>query len=367
MSYTANNPLNEGTLYDDGTTVADMNRVGDHRTHFMPKQGRFPAFVALAKATGGVYAENNDGMTVDRALEAAGLDFTVSLHDDLSVPVVDDHGVETVKATGKFRATVASLPPGKDGTRPPRRLLGVVGRRYELVQPTEAAEFGQQIIEESGGSVVAVGAYGDPTGSRMYMALRLPEGIKVGGIDPHDLYLTIGNSFGGDTGLWGCVAPIRLDCTNQVAATFGKLSNRFSIRHTANWRGRSDEVGKALAITGTWTEQWLKASEQLLATPLVGSDLDGFLESLMPTPRTARTETGERSWQMRRNQVANLAREGENNTVGRGTAYAAYQAVAEWADHSRPARNQASRLAQMIDGGIGEQIKVRAAHLLLAA
>jgi phage/plasmid-like protein (TIGR03299 family) len=348
-------PLVSGTTDAHGTTstVTNGGLLRDEAR-------RIPAFIALSRLGDGRYAENVAGMTVPQALEAAGLDFTVAKHDGLSVNGFND-GCDRVAGLTKMRGAVAHFTDH----RPPT-LLGVVGEGYEVVQPAEAAQFGQAVLDEGGATVVAVGAYGDPIGSRMYMALKMPGGITIGGEDPHDLYLTIGNSWNRSTGLWAVCAPIRLDCTNQFAATFGKLSARISLRHTAGVAAEVAEVRRMLTIANTFTDHFTAFAESLLTEPMVGSDVDTFVEKLMPTPHAVKTDRGEQNWAGRRNTISYLIRAGERNTVGRGTRYAAYQGVAEWADWIKDAKSPLTRAVRAIDGGEHEQIKIRAAELLSA-
>ncbi len=346
-------PVAGATVGDDGTS-----RIQFSGSNLRDTNRRLPAAVALARATGGLYAENLTGMTIDQALAAAGLDFTVIKAGPLSVPVDD------VPVTGltKMRATVATWPGGD--TEP--RLLGVVGKDYPVAQPAQAGEFGQVLLDESGATVVAVCAYGDPTGSRMLLALKLPTGLKIGGEDPYDVYLYLGNSFNRETSLWGCVAPIRIDCTNQTAATFGRRANRFAIPHRGDMDAKVGDARETLKITGTFTAEFAAAAERMLTAPMVGTEVDEFLTELFPTPQTVKSARGVESWGLRRYQVGQIIRQGEHNTVGRGTRYAAYQGVAEWTDHIMNASSPLSRATRLVDGGQTEQIKIRAAHLLLS-
>lgn len=350
---TAPAPVVGAATADDGTTITafeDDLRDGNLR---------LPAALALAKWTGGLYAENLDGMSIERALAAAGLDFTVIKAGPLSAPV----GGVPVTGLDKMRATVATWPDG-DGRHP--RLLGVVGKSYPVAQPAQAGEFGQILLDESGATVVAVCAYGDPRGSRMLLALKLPQGLMIGGVDPYDVYLYVGNSFNRETSLWGCVAPIRLDCTNQAAATFGRLANRFTIPHRGDIDSKVSDARETLKITGTFAEEFTRMAESMLTAPMDGGEVDAFLKELFPTPTTVKTARGEDSWAIRRNTVSEIIRKGEHNTVGRGTRYAAYQGVVEYVDHGMKASSPASRAARLVDGGAPERLKVRAADLLLA-
>ncbi len=349
-AYSSPAQLVGGTTDPAGVTVVEGTDMND-------ASSRLPSFLALAKYTGGRYAEQIDGMTVPQALAAAGLDFTVVKHAGLSV----QDGERVITGLPRMRGTVAHYPDDRAPT-----LLGIVGQGYEVVQPIQAAEFGQAVLEEGGATVAAVGAYGDPIGSRMFMALRLPEGLLIGGEDPYNLYLGIGNSWNRTTGLWAVTAPIRIDCTNQAAAIFGGMSNRFSIRHTADVATKVGEVQRALELTGTFSERYATWAEMLLSEPMDGAEVDTFLDKLMPTPKTVKTSRGEANWAGRRGAIGHVIRSGGNNTVGRGTRYAAYQGVVEWVDHFSPSRTPAARATRLLDGGAYEQIKYDAARLLTA-
>lgn len=364
--YTERDPLTAATTSADGTLTAAVDALGPN-THYMPRTGRFPAFIGLAKATGGLYVENTQGtLDPEGMLADAGLDFTVDF-GAVQTTVIDADGVETLTSDTR-RATVATWPARPD--RPARRsILGVVGNDYTIMQNQTIRDLGVAFASETGAGGVAAGAYGNPIGSRVYLAFKLPEGLDIGG-DRHDLYMTFGTSHDGGTSLWGTLAPIRLACTNQVSATFGRLANKFVIRHTGDMAGKLKAVHDVLVHNDAWTARWRSACDTMLETRLSSGDVDKFLTTLMPTPASVRTEHGARVWEDRRAAIASLARSADTCQFGRGTAYSLYQAVAEWADHVRPARGDNPdrvRYARIIDGAeAGEHYKDRAAQLLLA-
>lgn len=348
------------TTDDDGTTSTLFKPFTGDRTDNSRAGGRLPAFLGLARHYGGLYVENADGLAVPDALAKAGLDFTVTMHPyEIHLPADEPCTTTVVPGPRNRRASVATWPDGR------RAALGDAGKGYTPIQPAQAAELGQLVLDEGGATVVAAAAYGEPRASRMYLALKMPEGIQIGGADPHELFLTIGNSFNTDTGLWGCVAPIRVRCTNQTTGTFHGTANRFTIRHTANMEIRLGEIRRALDLTNTFAEQYAAACEQLLAAPM--DDLNGFLKKLLPTPKTVITERGEENWEERRTAIRYIITDGELNDFGRGTRYGALQGVFEWADHKMDADSLQTRYSRLVTGNSqAEKIKNRAAQLLTA-
>lgn len=387
-SYTTRNPVHEQGVDAEGTRTATIAAIG--RRHYMDNDNRMPAFLGLAKSTGGYYAENLDGASMEKVMQAAQMDYMVKFqqnthsaarpeddtHPDagdivevdgtpmITVTTVEDKDVVTVQYP--FRGTYAQWPNGE------RVGFGMVRSRYQIVQPWEAGELGQALIDEGGANCVAAGIYGKPRGARSYLAFKLPDGLTIGGEngDRHDLYLTILNSYDGQTGLTYLFAPIRLACTNMTTATFGKkVANRFSFRHSGNIEDKMEEARTALGIAATWTELWKQEAERLLAQPLVGAELAAYVETVLPTPATITTDNGEQGWSDKRTAIKRIITTSDTCEFGRGTAYAALQGVQEWADWFSDTKKDGEagdimRFTRTLNGTDTEKIKLRAAMLL---
>lgn len=366
--YARRSPLGETVTDANGTDHTEVKPLG--RKQYVAKDDRMPAFIGLAKHNGGYYVENQGGMTIDAALAAARIDFTARFGESkthVELPaVIDASGVTPARTVvlddEGWRSTVGVWPDGS------AKVFGKVRSAYQLCQQTEAAALGQAIIDESGANIIAAGGYGQIYGQRTYMAFKLPEEVLIGGVDRHDMYLTILNSFDGSGGLTGLIAPIRLACTNQTTATFGRLAQRFVFRHSGEFSNKLADAREAISLTFRWTEAWTEAMDKLLAAPMSNKDAQDFTEKLMPTPKHVRTERGETNWAERRSAILANFVEGDDNEFGRGTRYAAYQAVTRHADHFDAIGDKRSvnRWSNLLDGHKVEEIKERAANLLLA-
>lgn len=347
-----------------GTSTAEIAEIG--RKHHISEDDRLPAFVGLAKATGGFYAENEDGLTLDKLLVAAQMNFEVEFED--KIETWSKRNGQQICTKYPFRGTRAFW----DGSNDPVG-MGMVKSRYQLVQPRAAGELGQAFMGESGANAIAGGIYGDPRGSKTYLAFKLPEGLTIGGEDRHDLYMTILNSYNGTTGLTGLFAPIRIACTNMTTITFGKrVSNRFTFRHSGDIEKKKLDALEALGVAQEWTAEWKRKAEVLLMRSMTGKDLDRYLEKALPTPaRDTRTSASEQRWMRKRLEIKQIITESDTCEFGRGTAYAALQGVHEWADWRSATKQSGSvgtvaRFVRTLDGGPTEKIKLDAANLLLA-
>ena len=341
MKYTDQSPLNADSIVPGEQEI--VRNIG--KSGYM---GRMPAFAGLAKATGGLYVEDlNNGMTVEEAITKAGLDFTVEALPDVQAAYTDNAGVGYVTHPD-YRMNVARH---KDGRITP---LGLTKGRYEIVQNEAAFAFGQVMIGEGGANVAAAGQYGNPLGSRTYLALAL-DPFTIGGQDPHQLFVTVLNSHDGGTGLVALLAPIRITCTNQSTATFGrKAANRISLRHTASIEGRLDEARQVLGLADRWLERFTKAADTLLAETMTEGQFVRHMENTLGKPTD---NAPARSHTIHDNRMTDLTRlftDSPTNQFGRGTRYAAYNTVTEYLDWTAPVRGgntpEIVRYTRTLDG-----------------
>lgn len=327
---------------------------------------RVPAFLGLAEATGGVYLENPP-TDIDAALREVGLDYEVrkeTIKGHLTVPRVDGENLVADEVTLDMPGWFANVAHPNDG-RPPFVIAPVKGV-YTNVQNPEAMAFGEHIID-AGGMLRALGAYGNPVGAKTYAAFQLPDGMTVGGQDRYDLYLTVINSFDRSGGLVGLTAPIRLDCTNQTTATFGRRANRFSIRHTKSAKGRVVEAREALGLAFAYRDTFVEEAEKLLAIEVPKDRFVVYAREVFKTKAEEDLTTMATTLLAKREEQLMAILAGDACEFGRGTAYAAYQALVEYSDFYAPARGDArlSRMTRIMEGQT-ERFKDRAWDLAVA-
>ena len=356
MSKYTSEPMTEQPV-ESGRPVRTRNIGQDG--HMVRTDERMPAFAALAKQTGGLYVEDENGMTIDAALSKAGLDFDVEQYEAPQVAVTTDDGIAWVDHP-LYKMNVARHA---DGRLTP---VGMVKGRYEVVQNRDAYAFAEIMLGEGGANVAAAGSYGSPAGSRTYLALAL-EPFTVGGVDEHQMFVTILNSHDGTTGLVAALAPIRLTCTNQLGVWFGRgrLANkqRISLRHTKNIEGRIEEARQVLGLADRWLENFQKAADVLLDTSMTDAQFRRWTETVWPKPKADASKRTQTVWSNRSDDLAALFANAATNEFGRGTRYAAYNAVTEYLDWFAPVRGgdspEVARFTRTLDGD-RDELKARA-------
>ena len=146
-----------------------------------------------------------------------------------TVPIISADGVTTLDVPDQF-ATVRTNPVTG---RPD--VLGVVGRGYTPIQNEEHADLLDALVDESGAHFETAGSL--KGGRQVFLTMKLPDTMLIGGIDPVDLYIVACNSHDGTSAFRLLISPVRVVCGNTQALAIRRAQSSFSIRHTSGARG----------------------------------------------------------------------------------------------------------------------------------
>lgn len=310
---------------------------------------RTPAWRTLG---GFVRKDGDKGMTAAEAMKAAGLnDWNVRKE-----PMFTKSGIEIPNRVATVRT---------DPTTGMTEYLGYVGHNYVIQQNEETFEFLDSIVDQSGAHYDAAGMM--KNGARVFMTLKMPEGIKIAGEDAHDLYLLGSNGHDGFHAFQIAVMPMRLACTNQLTMSLRSAKQSWKIRHTVNMAGRLAEARQSLELTFDYMDEFASEMERLLDQEFTNGQFDKLVKGLIPD---AKSDGAQKGVEQRRDSLRYLFREAETNEFGRGTKYAAFNAVTEYADWLAPLRGDkdgTKRAQRILDGGRVQDMKDFAlAHLAAA-
>ena len=145
----------------------------------------------------------------------------------LTASEVTDEGVSLMDVPGY--ATVRTNPFTQRG-----EALAVVGSSYTPLQNEEHAEFPNRLADESGAVFDTAGSRRG--GRQVFVTMRLPESLNVGGTDRIDLNIAALNSHDGNSAFRLLITPVRVVCANTQAAALPDHVSSISIRHTATPR-----------------------------------------------------------------------------------------------------------------------------------
>lgn len=213
-------------------------------------------------------------------------------------------------------------------------ILGVVGEQYVPVQNEDNVDLLNALVDESGAHFETAGALRG--GREVFVTMKFPETMKIGGVDPIGLNIAALNSHDGRSAFRFIVTPVRIVCANTQAAALKGAKASFSARHTRNIRQVVSQAREALDMTFAYQEEFEAEAERMIQTTMTNKQFEDMVGKLWGTTdeeSTTKTSTRARN---RFETLHGLFTDSYTNKEIRGTAWAGYQAITEYVDHFAP-------------------------------
>jgi phage/plasmid-like protein (TIGR03299 family) len=271
-------------------------------------------------------------------LDLSGNNFSVKKR-----PVCDETGAA---CNGDYYRTVRT-DTGKT--------LGVVKSRYEIYQNSELLDLAESLVTETGlGHISSAGNF--KGGKKVFFNIGIPDENHNG--DRYKKYLMFASGHSGEIGIEGLAHMTRIICENTFNAALRNSLNKFSLKHTKNFREKLEQAKRILDASLIYFQESAKLFNEMKnvsfsetqLTELV-SKVYGFEyeKSYRPTKITledviANTEgQGEKISTRNANileAIIELSHTGKGTQIDgvKGTAYGAYNAITEYLDHHSTVR-----------------------------
>lgn len=270
----------------------------------------------------------------------------------------DENG-EMVEIPG--RASVLRNNPFTPGKTD---VLGVVGENYRIVQNEDHAEFLNTLVDESGAHFETAGSLND--GRQVFITMRLPGHINIGGVDPVENYIAAMNSHDGSMAFTMMVTPIRVVCANTMNMAFQNKSHLYRVRHTSGIeRHLRSQAREALDMTFDYLEGFQEQADRLINTTLTLSQFEQIIAKEFGAPEDAPAVTVTRC-ENKIDQMTALFADSITHEGLRETAWAGLNALTEWSDHYAPTRGDDRDTARAQKALLAPSFKNRALDLMLA-
>lgn len=234
------------------------------------------------------------------------------------------------------------------------KVLGTVGTHYVPFENADAFQFMDNLVDSGEAKYETAGALRG--GKIVFLTLKVPQDILIGGEDLHELYLLLRTSHDGTKAISVYVTPIRVVCKNTMAlATYGRVvKQKWSVTHVSTVHGRLAEARNSLNMTFKYVDEFKKIGDRLLSTKVSASEFDLLLDRVLPNrPKTPSVK---------------LQITGIHNTSPTvrypGTAWGALNAITEYFDWYRRSGSEEARFINTIDG-VGAKARNTATALLL--
>ena len=215
--------------------------------------------------------------------------------------------------------------------------MGVVGKKYEILQNREAFNFLDSLI--AGGAMFeTAGTYG-LNGAKSFISISTQK-LKVLDDDIQP-YIVLTNSFDGTGTVKVGFSPIRVFCSNTLALISKKVKslhlNSLSVRHTKSM-AIAMEQGKEILFQNTQYLETLKSISELLAvTPFSEEAFKKMCEVFYPIDNNQTKKAVTMNTEM----LEELFRAYKQDDLGNfsGSAYRAFQAISDFESHKTSQRS----------------------------
>jgi phage/plasmid-like protein (TIGR03299 family) len=275
--------------------------------------GRAACFVAGEPAWHRLGVNVADAQTSESAIKLAALNWEVRK--------------EQVTYWNRAQATWANVDGSYAIVRgDTEQALGIVGEFYRPLQNAEAFDFMDSIVGEKLAIFETAGAL--KGGRRVWCLAKLPGTIEVKGDDVVQPYILLTNSHDGTSAVRILPTTVRVVCQNTLNLALGRAgASGFSIVHTVSMAGRVAQAREALGMIGNRFGEFQQQSQTLARRSLNSEQLAKYFAGLIAT----RSEKSQKKLLAAFFENLHNSR---NNIAGiGGTAWAAYNAVSEFADH----------------------------------
>lgn len=275
--------------------------------------------------------------------------------------------------------------------------LGVVGSRYRPIQNAEGFGFLDGIIGEFGAKFHTAGAIF--AGKKVWMQCELPDhNFEVVRGDAVQAFATFTNPHDGSGKAWCFPTTNRIVCANTFRTASQERSKGLGIRHTGDVRASISDARQVLGLAIEEIDQFKSNAEVMVrqkvdpagffndlldevldvtaADAMKGADILAATLATTIAGREAEEKRLAREIEARKTLLNDILNryESEKNGIGgiRGTAWAAFNAVTESADHRKPARQMGSeterqsRRFESVLNGDADELKQTAYQMLTA-
>ncbi|GHU84539.1 hypothetical protein FACS189473_2130 [Spirochaetia bacterium] len=229
-----------------------------------------------------------------------------------------------------------------------KEVLGIVSERYCVAQNRDVFAFADDLIGNGRVKCTYETAGSLFNGRRVFMLVNMPKGRIMG--DEYEPYLCLSNSHDGSACLQVFLTGIRVVCNNTLSAALHTAKRRISIRHLSIMEQRKDEALRTMGAASKYFSD-LEAFASMLAGKKVS--ITKVLGKLFPVSKDMSKRQLNSNKEVK-DVIKNLFRQKDDLQNFRGTAWGAYQAIADYRSNAEPRRKTATyadaKMARFLDG-----------------
>ncbi len=228
--------------------------------------------------------------------------------------------------------------------RDTKQVLGVVGRRYRPVQNEEAFEWldglvgSRQAIYESAGSI--------RSGALVWALVRLPGELRIRGTD--DIvkpFILVCNAHDGSSSFRALSTNVRVVCANTLTLALRSAGpDSIVVKHTESIHDRLADAQEVLSIAVSQARQFEGHMNALAQRSFKRREFETYLDRVLGSSSKWTHDDNEVEFSAARKTItANFDHDLQRMKGIEHSAWAAFNAVSQYADWQRPARGALGR------------------------
>ena len=300
-------------------------------------------------------------MEYDVARKHAHLEWEIGTEP---IYVIDDPDGVDIPESFRLKGWQAIYRDDKAMAEADKRYLAVQPASYQVIMNNEFGEVINTVIGAESDDPIVFESLMSLYGGRAIVALvyfqkPLEMPFDMG---PTYRFLALISRHDGQGGLRGIPTNVRIQCANtlkQAEMTDGRRVG-FTIRHTANWKERLEEVRQIMVASRGEGEQWEQFARDLDAWRIGTRQRETFLKRFLPV-NDAMSKVAMANAENARHDIRRILESPTCEHINR-TGYGLLMGATEWSDHVRKHRSNSSYVTrQML---IKEPHKARAASIL---
>lgn len=302
------------------------------------------------------------------ALCLAGLDFQVEKRPMYTTNAAGD---ELVEVPGRFAVVRTDTD----------RALGDVGPQYRVIQHADYLDVLDALADAGKVVPCVVGSFND--GQRAFLSARIVGNggpIVVNGRDVSEKYVTAMNAHDGAQAGILFFHAVRLWCANVIPLAVRSARREGQvcrIRHSGDVATKLRDASRALVAAEKEFAEYQAQATLLAKQTLTDTVAQQYVQTIMPDPPALAEDVAVEAKNKRERAVARVERKrvqvldlwkygtASSDKAIRGTLWAAYQAVVEWADHVAGYKRSAEQRLRTGIWGSHAELKQRALHVAL--
>lgn len=217
--------------------------------------------------------------------------------------------------------------------------LSVVSSRYQVVQPREILEFYRDLTEAGGFELETAGVL--KGGRKVWALAKTNQSAAIKRNDVVNGYLLLATACDGTLATTAQFTSVRVVCNNTLAVALANGTGAIKVPHSTAFN--AETIKKQLDISVSSWDRFIYRMKTLSERQVTHQEAENFIRRLFnETASSSNTVNGRTMKKVM--ELYNGGGRGAELSSAKGTVFGLLNAVTEFVDHERRARNQDYRL-----------------------